>query len=187
MTATTPQADASSLQESPRARVRRTSPGIWAGAALLTALVTVGRFPTVSRQVEQQLLAGPMAEKFRTLPDADLAVSIGTVSALVMVIALQVITMAVAIVVERRTPQAGALTVAGRPLSLTFLVVVGTFLTVQIACLVLRLQPTSLESWQLAVGALAAVSSALAVRDARWGPGRRLGLAIVIAAACVLI
>ncbi|WP_146070991.1 hypothetical protein [Cryobacterium sp. Y57] len=167
---------------------RATTPRLlWGLAGLAVALSTVARLPAISAGVEEEVLTGPMSELVGELPDADLAVAIGTMTGLVLSIALKLLVVAGAMAVEHRTRRAGHVIVGGRYLSLTFLVVTGTLLAVQLVSLALGLQSSGVKPWSLILGAGLAVVGTFVVRDARWSVFPRLALAMLLTGVCLAV
>lgn len=188
MTSTTAHLDAAAPPAGgARARATDRSRRAWLLAAALVAGLTAARMPQVSDRVDAELASGPMEQAVGELPDAQLAVAIGTTTGLVLSIALKVLVMAAGAAVERRTRRAGHVPIAGRRWSLAYVVVVGTLTTTQIVPLALGLEPSGVEPWSVAAAAVIAVGAALATTDARWAPGRRVLLALALAAVCLAV
>lgn len=186
-TGSAPTAVAPADHPGPTAMTPATPRHLWALAGLTIVLTTAARLPSVAAGVEEEVVTGPMAEVVEDLPDADLAVAIGTTTALVISIALKILVLTAAMAVERRTRRAGHVVVRGRHLSLAFLVVVSVLLSVQLIALVLGLQTPGVEPWSTVLALGLAVTAALTVRHARWRAPLRLALALLLAVVCLAV
>ena len=160
---------------------RRTPRRVWGAVVLAVTAATVARLPQVRREVEVRLAAGEGGVGSTDLEQAELAVTMGTTTALVLALALQALVAAGAMALERRTSGAGRAVVRGTPLSLTFLVVGGVMLCAQVAAL---LHPVSAGSVAVLVPLALVVglgSTALARTGARWGLAARASFAVCLA------
>ncbi|RMI13877.1 hypothetical protein EBM89_02590 [Cellulomonas triticagri] len=157
---------------------RRATGRTWGLLLLVVSALTAARVPQVSDDVAARLARGDSGVDLDGLEQAELAVTIGTVTALVLALALQVLVVAGAIAVERRTAAAGRLVVAGRPLSLTFLVVGGVLVLAQGTALLLPAAGGRVEVLVPLALVVATAATALARDGARWGLPARAAIAV---------
>ena len=175
---------AAAVQEAETARRQRRT---WGILLLGVGALTVTRYPSVFADVSARLASGEGGFAADTLEQARLAVSIGTVTALLLAIALQVLVVVGGIAIERRTAGAGHLTLRRAKLSLVFLMIAGAMVLPQIGAHVWPVAEGALNVLLPMVIVLAAVVVALTRSSGTWGFASRAALALGTGLSIVLI
>lgn len=171
---------------------KRTTPGrLWLAAYVVLAAIAAARLPGIRVEVRSQLARSEVAAQYAELKQADLAVQIGTTTALLVIMVGYLLVFVCARALELRLPVPVRYSARGwPPVSLAFAVVATVTIGIQGVMLLLGVTSPRSDGRVWAVALLAAVLSAVFVRpQARTLAAtlRNAGLALLFAAACLLV